>query len=1118
MSTPRDAGAVAGPIPDDAADTEATASLPERLNAPGHGPVLVLGGPGTGKTALARSLVIDRLRGGMPAESILVLAPSRTQAERLRDELALSSGITFSEPLVRTFSGYAFDLIARARAEGLVRGDARPPRLMTGAEQDAFLAELLSDQRERGDGPAWPESLGQAMGTRGFRKELREFLDRVAEAGLEADDVEALGRRCGVPEWVAGAQMLREYREVGLLSHVEAIDPAELVTLVLSVFRRHEDFAARERARLRLLVVDDLQEATRSQQELVRVLAQGTDAALLASPDTVVQGFRGARPDLVRHLAGRLGAQERPGQSDGAGAGVIELEHNHRLGDHLGAAVRRVSLRIPSASGEAGRRWSARGGTPDLPADVRVVESPVHRDRLISRHVLEAHLTRGVDYEDIAVIVRNGAQVRAISRALGLDGISTEVPPVELPLREEVAVRPLLELLERALAPARPCLRDHREAAADAAAVEALLMGPYGRGSSLDVRWLRQRLLIRDRAARLSEVHTGDERPERDRPEREHHGRAQHGAPSSTHLLAALLDGGITGTELRELGTTAMPAQRIVDMLAAARRHLEGEHTPATALWSLWASVGLAGEWRTQALGERGLRSDRAHRDLDAVMALFQAAERFVDQHPGAGVASFLEHVRGQDLPMDSLARTGSTSGRVKVLTPAAAAGREWDTVIVAGLEEGLWPSTGLRGQLLRSDDLATVAEHGPEALRDASVAEKLRSVRDDELRQFVTAISRARVSLHLIGISGDEATPSSFLELVRSDHSEPLEVSAVPRARTLPSLTALLRRTLEERADARSADAAGVLARLASQERAVAGADPESWWGLAPLSSKDPIVGPGETVRVSPSKVETVLSSPLNWFVQVAGGTAPVDFARSLGTLIHAIAERYPEAGEEQLIVALHHDWDRLQMPENWVGSVELERAERMLGRLAGYYRAMHDSGRELVAREQRIGVDLPPRSEGEHPVRITGSIDRVEADADGHPYVVDLKTGKLVPTAMETERHPQLATYQVAIVAGALGPGPDDAAGSGADVDPARRPAGAALVALGKETAKATIRAQAPWDPEDPWASDMVADAAELMSRAEFVAMHEQGGQVRCTLPGTCPLCAEGRQVTEP
>lgn len=1074
----------------------------------------MVGGPGTGKSTVALEVIIDRLRSGTAQQAVLALVPTRQQADRLRDELALRSGVTFAEPVVRTYSAYAFDVIRQARERGLIRADARPPRLLAGADQDAFIAELLHGHREQGGGPAWPDSLGQAVGTRGFRQELRQFLDRASEWGLEADDVERLGARCGVPEWSAAATFLREYRQVGQLAHSEAFDPAELVGLALRVLRSFPDFAREVTGSLELLVVDDLQEATGSQHALVRFLAAPTggrrDAVLLASPDTVVQGFRGARPDLVRLLPRELGTQGDP-------APVVELNQNHRLSAPLGAAVRRVMLRIPSATGEQGRRWEPRAVDPqavgdpavdphavdpavDPAVDVRLVESAVHRDRLVSRHVLEAHLSRGVAYEDIAVIVRNGAQVRSVSRALGLDGISTEVPPVEIPLREEAAVRPLLELLERALSPAAARERDHREALADAAVVQSLLTGPYGRASSLDVRWLRQELLIHERAARGAE----DQGP----------------APSSTQLLAALLDGGFTAEELRALGPTALPGVRLLDMLAAAREHLEGEHTPSTAVWALWDTAHAAGPWREQALGEPGLRGDRAHRDLDAVMALFQAAERYVDQHPGASVPEFLDHVRGQELPMDSLARTGATGGRVKVLTPAAAAGLEWDTVIVTGLEEGLWPSTGLRGQLLRSDDLAAVAELGEQALTDSTVAQKLRAVRDDELRQFVSALSRARTQLHLIGISGDDSTPSSFLELVRPDHAESLQVTPVPRPRTLTTLTALLRRTLEAGADEVAADAAGVLALLSLAQPPVPGADPASWWGLAPLSSADPIVAPGAPVRVSPSKVESVLSSPLNWFIQAAGGVAPVDFARSLGTLIHSIAEQYPDASQEQLVVALHHRWDELAMPQNWVGSTERERAERMLGRLAEYYQSASSAGRTVVGLEQGIGVDLEPRSPQEHPVRINGSIDRVEADEHGRPYVVDLKTGKLIPTAVEAQQHPQLATYQAAILAGALLPPEDQGASGGASglSDPAH-PAGAALVAVGTETAKATVRAQAPIDPEENWAADMVADAADLMSRADFVAHHEQGGAtVRCTLPGACPLCAEGRQVTEP
>ena len=1074
----------------------------------------MLGGPGTGKSTLALDLVTARLQAGLDAARVQLLVPTRLQADRLRDELALTSGVTFSEPVVRTYSAYAFDLLRRAREAGLMPLVTRPPRLLSGPEQDALIGELLAGHADGMPGPSWPESLGDAVGTRGFRRELREFLDRVAEHGLDAPSIRSLAKACGIPEWEAAADFVQEYRDVAELGHPEAFEPAELVALALRLLETHPSLAHAEADRIGLLVVDDLQEATASQFELVRRLATGHDALLLASPDTVVQGFRGARPDLVRPLIGELGVE--------GGAPVEELRVNHRLPARIGAAVRRTARRIPSALGERGRLWED-APSPQDPVegfdavDQRLVESAVHRDRLVSRHVLEAHLSRGVAYEDIAVIVRNGSQVRSISRSLGLDGISTEVPPVEIPLREEAAVRPLLRILELGLEPAEARERGHREAVAAAAAIESLLVGPYGRATSLDVRALRQVLLT--------------------------HERAEEGERSSTELLASLLDGQRTADELRELGPTALPAVRLVDMLAAAREHVGGEHTPSTALWAVWEAARAAAPWREQALNERGLRADRANRDLDAVMALFQAAERFGDQFPGAGLARFLEHVNAQDLPMDSLARTGAEGGRVKVLTPAAAAGGQWDTVIVTGLEEGLWPSTGLRGQLLRSDDLATVAEYGVGALRESTVAQKVREVRDDELRQFVVALSRATSSLHLVAISGVDDTPSSFMDLVREPHAPLLEVSEVPRPRTLTTLTALLRRTLEEHADERAADAAGVLALLSLAEPTVTGADPSSWWGLAPLSSRDPIVAEGATVRVSPSKVEGVLTSPLNWFMGAAGGVAPVDFARSLGTLIHSIAEDHPDADAEELIFTLNHRWDELQMPENWQGATEKERAERMLTRTALYFASMQAAERKLVARERSFAVNLPARSVGEHPVRLTGSIDRLEADAEGRAYVVDLKTGKVLPTAVEAQQHPQLATYQAAVMAGALEAperaGQDEAEAERPDGAPALGggrvaaneaehpealtqptvPAGAALVGVGRDTAvKPSVLQQAPIDPAENWALDIVADAAALMSGSDFVSLHEQGGTTRCTLAAACPICAEGRQVTEP
>lgn len=1067
------------------------------LDGPGHGPVVVIGGPGTGKTTLALDTLRARLQAGTDQERLLLLTPTRPAADRLRDELAMTAGTTFAEPVVRTFSAYSFDVIRRARQAGTLKASTREPRLLSGAEQDAVVAELLAGHARGLPGPDWPEELGQAVGTRGFRHEIREFLDRSAELGLAWQDVEALAVRCGIPEWGAAARFLKEYQEVGLLGHEEAYDPAELVSLALRLLSDGSATAQREQDRLDLLVVDDLQEATGSQHGLVRALARDKDAVLLASPDTVVQGFRGARPDLLRHVGRSL--------AHGQDAPVIELTQNHRLSGPLSDTVTRVALRIPAATGELGRRWAparepgaeqagdggdtgpdAAESSPEV--DVRLVESPVHRDRLISRHVLEAHLARGVAYDDIAVIVRNGAQVRQSARALGLDGISTTVPPVEIPLRDEAAVRPLLTVLERALsaAPETPVHRSHRQAAADAAAIQALLTGSYGRATTLDVRSLRQALLTAERGA--------------------------GGQRNSTELIAALLDGEFADEQLESLGNVARPARRLASMLRAAREHLEGEATPATALWAVWDATDAARTWRTTALNEKGLRSDRADRDLDAVMALFQAAERYGDQFPGAGIPDFLGYIDDHDLPMDSLAGRGAAGGRVHVLTPAAAAGQEFDTVIVAGLEEGAWPSTGLRGTLLRSDDLVTAVEHGPQALTGTDLSAKLRQVRQDELRQFVTALSRARNRLHLVAVSSEEETPSSFLPLVKRPHDPEPEVTAVPRARTLPNLVALLRRTVEEGADATAADAAGILAELASEAEPVRGADPGQWWGLAPLSSEDPIVADSVPVKVSPSKVESVLESPLNWFVQAAGGVAPTDFARSLGTLVHAIAEDHPEADQEELLTTLALRWDELQMPENWVGASERARAETMLEKLAGYFRDVAASGRQVAAREKGFGVDLDPLVPGEHPVRLTGSMDRVEIAEDGRPLIVDLKTGRILPAKKDMGEHPQLLTYQAAVMAGAL---------DGAELDGLtypRSPEGAALVGIGTKVKKASVLVQAavPPDSEQPWT--VIAEAARGMSGSTFESAHEQGQRVNCTHPGICPICDQGRQVTEP
>ena len=116
-------------------EQEAIASL-----APGHNAVLVLGAPGTGRTTVAVEYAARRIEAGLDPESLLLLAPSRDAAARLRDaltrRLAAAGRGTRAVTPVRTWSSYAFDLLRRARVTGPLRHLEVAPRLLTGAEQD----------------------------------------------------------------------------------------------------------------------------------------------------------------------------------------------------------------------------------------------------------------------------------------------------------------------------------------------------------------------------------------------------------------------------------------------------------------------------------------------------------------------------------------------------------------------------------------------------------------------------------------------------------------------------------------------------------------------------------------------------------------------------------------------------------------------------------------------------------------------------------------------------------------------------------------------------------------------------------------------------------------------
>ncbi|MEU6594923.1 ATP-dependent helicase, partial [Streptomyces sp. NPDC046881] len=418
------------------------------------GPLLVLAGPGTGKTTTLVESVAARIARGVDPERILVLTFSRKAAVDLRDRMALRMGAARA-PRATTFHSYCYALV---RAHQDSDRFTQPLRLLSGPEQDVAVRELLAGQPELErlglTHVRWPDELRACLTTRGFADEVRAVLARSRELGLGPDALDAFARRIGRPDWRAAAAFLAEYLDTLDLQGV--IDYAELVHRAVLIARRPET-ATRLAAQYDAVYVDEYQDTDPAQVRLLHALAGGGRTLVaFGDPDQSIYAFRGA------DVNGILDFPAAFPRADGRPAPVEVLRTSRRSGAALLAATRLITRRMPLPRLPADKVRAHRepaavrdGGR----VEVHTYPTPGAELDNIADLLRRAHLEDGVPWSDMAVLVRAGSRLPTLRRALTAAGVPLDIDGDDLPLRHEPAVAPLLTAL-RAVATAEA---PHRE-------------------------------------------------------------------------------------------------------------------------------------------------------------------------------------------------------------------------------------------------------------------------------------------------------------------------------------------------------------------------------------------------------------------------------------------------------------------------------------------------------------------------------------------------------------------------------------------------------------------------------------------------------------------------------
>lgn len=691
------------------------ATVMSSLSEPQHeavthegGPLIVLAGPGTGKTRVITTRVAHMIREReIDPERIAAMTFTNKAAGELGTRLAGLVGDTVAARVkASTFHSLGQGILRRF---GDAMGLAPAPMLIDTAQRNTLIAEII---REHG---LYRASLGR--GIERAREHAAGVMDAMRNLGWWA----AQGTRWSNARREAVEALVGSERDEALYE-LDRFDDAlavyarfasrctqlgwlvfdDLIMLPTKLINEHERIASIIRHECTHVVVDEFQDVNPAQIEFIRALCPPSshpDVCVVGDDDQSIYGFRGADERAFAHFADYWKVSK-----------ALQLNTNYRSAECVvrasNAVIEHASVRF--AQDKHGE--SFRGDLPGSGIELVHVESDLQLGESIAWLILRLidEGGAGTDLSEIAVIARTNNELERIARMLELEGIPFTMRQRRAPMDDQGA--------QDVLAWARVLTEPSHQPSL----TRLLLRGPY----RCDAVTLRR--LIGRHASLRSRFTLGDQ--------------DAIDPGSLLDWLCACEDAPIAKlalalrTRMQELGAIAgeQPAGatliEIIKRTGVMHRELEDGQTRAQRVEALAAMIRFAKS-----------RADRFEQpgDLASMMRyydLLDRSEQSLGDLPEERVTSTDE--QEQDAP---------SSGRVVLLTAHASKGLEFDTVIVPRL-------TSPHGypKMSGGDDA-----HGiPAGLIDRADDPRDDKQRryDEERRVFYVALTRAQRRVVMLG------------------------------------------------------------------------------------------------------------------------------------------------------------------------------------------------------------------------------------------------------------------------------------------------------------------------------------------------------------------------------